>query len=132
LIHGSEHPVVAVVDDDYRVLESLHELLESAGYEARLFSSAMRFLESGLLTEIHCLISDIRMPGVDGWQLESIVAAARPTLPIVMISGDVVAQSEASQLQVGTRPRVLLEKPFNAPEMLATIKQAIEELQRRP
>jgi FixJ family two-component response regulator len=119
------NPLVAVVDDDYRVLESLQELLESAGYRTRLFSSASDFLQSGELAAIQCLVSDIRMPAIDGWQLESIVAAARPKLPIVMITGDDVAQREARQPRVGTRPRVVLKKPFNAPRLLATIKAAI-------
>jgi len=131
-MHNHTVPVVAAVDDDRRVLESLQELLESAGYEARLFSSAAQFLESGQLSVIHCLISDIRMPVMDGWQLESIVAAARPDLPIVMISGDDVAQREARQPKVGTRPRVLLEKPFNAPQLLATIEAAVNELLTGP
>ncbi|MEJ1963556.1 MAG: response regulator [Gammaproteobacteria bacterium] len=131
-MHTHAAPIVAAVDDDIRVLESLQELLESAGYETRLFRSAMQFLESGELSVIHCLISDIRMPVMDGWQLESVVAAARPNLPIVMISGDDVAQREARQPRVGTRPRVLLEKPFNAPQLLATIKAVVDELLNPP
>ncbi|TIX37521.1 MAG: response regulator transcription factor, partial [Mesorhizobium sp.] len=54
-------PVVAVVDDDPRVLESLQDLLESAGYSARSFSSARSLLESGL-TKVDAIITDISMP----------------------------------------------------------------------
>ena len=54
--------IVAVVDDDQRILESLEILLESAGYDARLFPSATALLESGGVQEIECLISDVGMP----------------------------------------------------------------------
>jgi FixJ family two-component response regulator len=62
---------VAVVDDDYAVLESVEDLLNSAGYVARTFSSAREFLEDGALDSVGCLVSDIRMPGMDGLELRS-------------------------------------------------------------
>jgi FixJ family two-component response regulator len=117
--------VVAVVDDDRRVLESLEELLESAGHATRLFSSAQDFLESEALASIHCLISDIRMPGMDGWQLEDIVAAARPSLPIILITGDDLAEQEARSRRAHGRPHALLRKPFDSRELLAAIASAV-------
>ena len=68
----TDHPrrsIVAAVDDDQRILESLELLLESADYDVRLFSSATALLESGGLREIDCLISDIGMPVMDGFEL---------------------------------------------------------------
>jgi FixJ family two-component response regulator len=118
-------PVVAVVDDDHRVLESLEELLESAGYVARLFASAAEFLESGELAAVHCLISDIRMPDIDGWELESTVFGRRPDLPIILITGDDLAQQEARSRRAGRRPRVLFRKPFNGQELLAEVRASI-------
>src|SRR5262245_43681361 len=79
--------VVAVVDDDQGILRSLEYLLESADYAVRLFTSAAALLNSGCLPDIDCLISDIDMPGMDGFELLRLVRAARPGLPIILITG---------------------------------------------
>ena len=79
--------VVAVVDDDQSILRSLEYLLESADYSVRLFTSARALLDSGCLPEIDCLISDIDMPGIDGFELLRRVHAARPALPTILITG---------------------------------------------
>jgi FixJ family two-component response regulator len=64
--------VVAVVDDDHRTLESLADLLEAAGYDVRLYSSATVFLERDGLSDIDCLISDIVMSGMNGIELRRV------------------------------------------------------------
>ena len=69
------NPTIAVVDDDQRILESLGNLLESADYAVRLFSSATALLESGCIAEIDCLVSDIGLPVVDGLDLMRLVQA---------------------------------------------------------
>ena len=116
------HPrrfVVAVVDDDRSVLESLEMLLASAEFEVRLFSSATALLESGGLTEIDCLISDVGMPVMDGFALARSVQAARPELPVILITGrpDVLNRSP---LDV-PHPCRLFKKPFNGPELLTAV-----------
>jgi FixJ family two-component response regulator len=73
-------PVVAVVDDDPRLLESMEDLLESAGYVARSFSSARSLLISGL-SGMDVLITDIGMPGMDGFELCALVKKVRPDCP---------------------------------------------------
>ena len=102
--------VVAVVDDDQSILESLKKLLESADYSVRLFSSAAALLESGEVAEIHCLISDVVMPGMDGFELSRAVYAARPKLPVILISGqaDVLLRAVGNAL----RERHATELPF--------------------
>jgi FixJ family two-component response regulator len=119
------HPrrfVVAVVDDDRSVLESLERLLASAEYDVRLFSSASALLESGL-REIDCLISDVGMPVMDGFELARTVQAARPELPVILITGrpDLL---NGSPLDVLGHYR-LFKKPFNGPELLRTIGDAL-------
>ena len=79
-------PVVAVVDDDYRVLESLDDLLVSAGYEVRLFASAKQFLDTAI-AEVDCVVSDIGMPDAHGFALQQIIGNSRPTLPVILITG---------------------------------------------
>ena len=86
----TDHPrrsVIAVVDDDPGMLQSIKSLLNSADYEVRLFSTATGFLESGGLPEIDCLISDVAMPFMDGLELTRAVQAARPTLPVILVTG---------------------------------------------
>ena len=72
--------IIAVVDDDRRILESLKNLLESADHAVRLFSSATALLESGCVAEVDCLISDIDLPVMDGFELLRVVQAAQPAL----------------------------------------------------
>src|SRR6202008_77366 len=79
--------VVAVVDDDSRGLESLEDLLESAGHTVHLFRSAQALLEHEAFGTIDCLISDIGMPAIDGFDLERLARAARPELPVILITG---------------------------------------------
>ena len=97
--------VVAVVDDDQGILRSLEYLLESADYAVRLFTSGTALLHSRRLREIDCLISDIDMPGMDGFELLRLVHAARPGLPIILITGypDTLKRLPAD----GSKPRVL-------------------------
>ena len=76
---ASANCVVAVVDDDNRVLKSLGHLLESAGYAVHLYSSADKLLQrDGGLAELDCLVSDIGIPGVDGFELQRAAKAAKP------------------------------------------------------
>src|SRR5688572_17021831 len=80
--------IIAVVDDDTRLLESLRELLESAGYSVRSFRTAQSLLDDkAALAEMDCLIADIGMPAIDGFELEKLVKQARPELPVILITG---------------------------------------------
>jgi len=120
--HPSQR-IVAVVDDDRRVLESLGNLLESADHPVRLFSSAAALLKSGGLEEIHCLISDIDMPGMDGLELLRLVHAARPRLPTILITGypDTLKRLPALDR---SNPRVFT-KPFKGRELLTAVSDAL-------
>jgi FixJ family two-component response regulator len=115
--------VVAVVDDDPRILRSLEYLLESADYAVRLFASGAQLLDSGCLPEIDCLISDIDMPGLDGFDLLRQVHAARPGLPIILITGYPETLNRLPTLGE-SKPR-FFTKPFQGPELLAAIGEAL-------
>ena len=118
----NRRPVVAVVDDDPRLLESLEELLESAGYTACSFRSAGQLLVRGL-ADLDILITDIGMPGTDGFELRDIVKKARPELPVFLITGrhEIADQSRARGISGFFR------KPFDAPALLAAIAEALQE-----
>jgi FixJ family two-component response regulator len=115
-------PVVAIVDDDPRLLESLEDLLESAGYAARSFSSAGALLVSGM-SGVDLLITDIGMPGMDGFELRDLVKRARPELPVFLITGrhEIADQSRAQGIGGFFR------KPFDAHALLAAIDSALRD-----
>jgi FixJ family two-component response regulator len=114
--------VVAVVDDDQSILESLKYLLESADYAVRLFSSASALLESDALPEIDCLISDIDMPGMDGFELLRLVDATRPELPAILITGYPNLKRPPPHSERTVR---FFTKPFPGDELLEAIGVAL-------
>jgi len=110
---------IAVVDDDPGVLESIESLLKSADYDVLLFSTATALLESGDLPAIDCLISDVAMPFVDGLELARTVQAARPGLPVILVTGrpDLLHRSRLDRLD---HYRVF-KKPFDGQELLTAV-----------
>lgn len=116
--------VVAIVDDDPRLLESLGDLLESAGYSVRAFPAAIALLEvEGALSEIDCLITDIGMPVVDGVELQQRANARRPELPVIFITG---RQELATQRRVIESPSVkVFQKPFDSQALIDAVSDAL-------
>jgi len=118
----ADHPrpsVIAVVDDDPGILESIESLLNSADYEVRRFSTATALLESGGLREIDCLISDVAMPVMDGFELARAVHAARPALPLIFVTGrpDLLRRSHLD----GLGQYRVFKKPFDGQELLTAV-----------
>lgn len=113
-------PVVAIVDDDPRLLESLADLLESAGYTARSFPSAGSLLLGGL-ADLDLLITDIGMPGMDGFELREVVRRARPGLPVFLITG----RHEIADQDRARGVAAFFAKPFDADALLATVGDAL-------
>jgi FixJ family two-component response regulator len=117
--------VVVGVEDDFRVRESIESLVESAGYEPRVFSSAEEFLLSGTLAGAICLITDVRMPGIDGIELQRRIRLERPKLPVIFISAhydDEVRRQALDDGAVG-----FLYKPFSAVALLEAIQAALND-----
>jgi FixJ family two-component response regulator len=113
--------IVAVVDDDPRVLESLEELLESAGYATRSFGSAGALLNGGI-SNIDLLITDIGMPAMDGFELRDRVKRVRPDLPVFLITGrHEIADQDRAQGIDG-----IFQKPFDGQALLAAVGDALQ------
>ena len=110
--------MVAVIDDDPRVLEALENLFESAGYGVRTYSSAKGLVDAGL-SEIDCLITDIGMPVVDGFELHDLVKKVRPDLPVFLITGrhEIGDQQRANAKDISG----FFRKPFDGPTLLAAV-----------
>jgi FixJ family two-component response regulator len=114
--------VVAVVDDDHRTLESLADLLEAAGYDVRLYSSATIIWKRDGLADIDCLISDIGMPDMDGFELRRLALSERPDLPVILITGRPEIRVRYSSILERDR---YFEKPFDGQQLLAAIRRAL-------
>jgi FixJ family two-component response regulator len=118
-------PIVAVVDDDPRVRESLESLIESAGFKARLFPLAEDFLSGELLAEIDCLITDVRMPKMDGLELQRRIRLERPELPVIFITGH--HEDDVERLAFAQGAAFFLRKPFDVGELLRATRLALGE-----
>ena len=118
-------PVVVAVEDDFRVRESLESLVASAGYEAVVFATAEEFLQSGALAAATCVITDVRMPGMDGIELQRRIKQQRPRLPVIFISAHNSIEIRQKALDEGAVD--FLYKPFDAADLLAAIHTAIEQ-----
>jgi FixJ family two-component response regulator len=116
-------PLVAVVDDEYRVLEALEDLLESAGYEVRRFGSAEQFLNTAAVAEVDYVITDIGMPSTNGFSFQEMVRRARPTLPVILITGR--HEFTAGTFEAERGGRLLMEKPLDTRKLLAAIGSAL-------
>jgi FixJ family two-component response regulator len=116
-------PIVAAVDDDFRIRESIASLLESAGYAPAVFSSAEEFLGSGMLAAATCVITDVRMPGMGGIELQRCIRLERPTLPVILISAHYSA--EIRQIAIAEGAVDVLYKPFDATDLLKIVQSAV-------
>ncbi len=122
---GFAKQIVAAVDDDFRVRESIASLVESAGYTPLVFSSAEEFLQSGTLATTVCMITDVRMPGIDGLELQRRVRLERPELAVILISAHNDEETRQRALDQGATG--FLYKPFDAAELLGKIELALSE-----
>lgn len=118
-------PVIAVVDDDSRVRESLASLIESAGFTAQVFSLAINLLKGDFLAGTSCLITDVRMPGMDGLNLQRYLRLKRPELPVIFITGHHDDEVERRAFAEGAA--FFIRKPFDAEELIRAVKTALSQ-----
>jgi two-component system response regulator FixJ len=82
----SEPPVIAIVDDDEAVREALFDLLQVEGLAARTFDSATAFLAAAAATRFDCLVTDVRMPEIDGLELQRRLRARGSGVPVIFVT----------------------------------------------
>ncbi|QGZ60170.1 response regulator transcription factor [Paraburkholderia acidiphila] len=122
---GSQaEPVVFVVDDDISVREALEGLLRSAGLRAQLFAGAEDFLAHPRVFAPTCLVLDVSLPQVNGLELQQRIAADRPDMPIIFITGHGDVPMTVKAMKAGAVE--FLTKPFNDEALLEAIHEAIE------
>jgi len=117
--------VVATVDDDRRVRESVQSVLESAGYEAVNFESAETFLLSGALSSVACVIADVRLPGIDGTELQRRIRRERRQLPVIIITAH--DDDDVRQQALRDGAVAFLVKPFDAGDLLQYVAGAMHD-----
>lgn len=116
---------VFVVDDDEAALDSLVVLLRSEGLNPRGFSSANEFLATLAPESRGCVISDVRMPGMDGVQLLKTLKAMHSILPVVIITGHADVSVAVQAMKAGAADFV--EKPFESELILRLVRACLEE-----
>ena len=114
---------VFVVDDDEAVRDSLKILLRSAGYEAELYASARAFLERNSDRRTGCLLADVRMPDMDGFELQEELLKRKTGLPVIIMTGHGDIPLAVRAMKAGAID--FLEKPFNRAQLLASIEKAL-------
>src|SRR3984957_5783177 len=119
---------VAIVDDDESIRAALQGFMKEAGLPARSFASAEEFLESGDLSQIACLVADIRMPGMSGLELQARLNADRRGIPIVFITGHGDESMRMQALRAGAVE--FLAKPFDEEVLLDCVRAAMENRAR--
>ena len=116
--------IVAVIDDDESCRTALKEMLRSAGLSALAFASAEDFLKSGQQRQTGCLISDIRMQGMSGLELQAKLNADRCRIPTIFITAHGDEKMRMQALRAGAVE--FLAKPFDDEVLLESVRTALE------
>ena len=116
--------LIAIIDDDESICDSLRDLFESAGLMARCFGSAEEFLESGLHRQAACLITDILMPKMSGLQLQARLKDEECDIPVVFITAYGDSRIRIQAMREGAVE--FLAKPFDHQLMLKTVRAALD------
>jgi two-component system response regulator FixJ len=116
---------IYVIDDDEAMRDSLNFLLDSAGFDITLFESAQNFLDALPTLAFGCVVSDVRMPGIDGIALLKHMKDRHSPLPIIIMTGhgDVPLAVEAMKLGAVD----FLEKPFDDDRLITMVESAIRQ-----
>ena len=119
-----EEPLVSIVDDDVSVRRSTRRLLLSSGLRAEAFSSAEDFLQSGRVTETACLLLDMRMPGMDGLELQRRLGETNRLIPIIFLSARASEEEVRRALRAGAAE--FLRKPVSKEALLRAIRALLD------
>jgi FixJ family two-component response regulator len=116
-------PLISVVDDDRSVVEAMVSLIQSVGYKAKGFRSAEDFLRSRQLLNTACLILDVRMPSMGGFELQRRLAAGNYRIPIIFITAHDSDDVRIQAFQAGAAG--LLCKPFSQESLFQAVRSAL-------
>ena len=121
---GQTSKLIAVIDDDESMQDSLCDLIGSAGLVARCFGSAEEFLEHDLHCEVGCLIAEIQMPGMSGLELQARLKEEECNIPIIFIASNGGARMRIQAMREGAVE--FLAKPLDYQLLLKTVRAALD------
>ena len=125
-----EAPLVAIVDDDASVRQSARRLIRSFGYRAEAFASGEEFLASASGSRTACLMLDVRMPDMDGLEVQRRLAERGMRIPIVFLTGRASDDEERRARSAGAVE--FLRKPVGKPTLLQVLQKVFRVLQYAP
>jgi len=117
-------PIVFVVDDDISVRESLESLIRCEGWQPETFATAQEFLGRPRVHIPNCLVLDVSLPGLNGLDLQGLVASERTEMPIIFITGHGDVPMTVQAMKAGAVE--FLTKPFSDHVLLSAIRAALE------
>jgi len=122
---GSPSTTVCFVDDDPSVLKALARLAGAAGHRVKTFDRAAAFLASRLPKGPKCVVLDLRMPGLDGLDLQREMAARGLAIPVIFLTGHGDVPSSVGAMKAGALD--FLTKPVKGEDLLETVRKALEK-----
>ncbi|MGZ9272661.1 MAG: response regulator transcription factor, partial [Candidatus Binatia bacterium] len=118
-----QHPSIVVVEDDAGMSKAIARLLRAAGFQTKSFASAEEFLQTDAASEADCLVLDVHLPGISGFDLRRRLAALGQNMPVIFITAqdEDSVRAEAEQLDC----IAYFRKPFQGSELLGAIREAL-------
>ena len=120
----SEAPLIAIVDDDELARDGIRDLVESLGYAAATFTSAEHFLQSPVIAQATCLVTDLQMPGQSGLELQEALRSQGYQMPVILVTAYPSDKDRTRALNNGAVG--FLSKPFDDRWLMECLTDAIE------
>jgi two-component system, LuxR family, response regulator FixJ len=121
----SNPPLIAIVDDDDAVREALFDLLQVEGLAARKFANGAAFLADAAADRFDCIVTDVRMPEVDGLELQRRLRAGGSCMPVIFLTSSVEEATRARALEEGAA--AWLTKPVADEALLRALRSALDQ-----
>jgi FixJ family two-component response regulator len=116
--------LISVIDDDDSFRSALMGLIRSLGYSALGFGSAEEFVESSQMRSCACIITDVQMPGMSGFELQQFLTRSQCAVPVIMVTARTEPGLEQQALANGAL--CLLRKPFQTDVLMACLDKALQ------
>jgi FixJ family two-component response regulator len=120
----SEAPLIAIVDDDELARDGMREFVESLGYAAATFTSAEHFLQSAVIAQATCLITDLKLPGQSGLELQEALRSRGYQMPVILVTAYPNDKHQTRALNNGAVG--FLSKPFDDRWLMECLTDAIK------